>query len=85
MMTCPPRAEFLRQVKADSLDAWFVLHLLVCEECCGKHVIGSIARRVYKELEKEEEGSYWEPMDALARDWMLWMSSYENLFPRTID
>lgn len=84
-MTCPPRAEFIRQAKADTLDAWFVLHLLVCEECCGKHVIGCIARRVYEELQEEEEGSYWEAVDPQARDWLTWMSRYQDFFPEGVN
>ena len=84
-MACPPRAEFLRQAKADNLDAWFVLHLLVCEECCGKHVIGSIARRVYKELEEEEEGSHWEALDYQAMEWMFLMSKHPDFYPESFD
>ena len=82
-MTCPPEAEFLRQFKAETFEAWFTLHLLVCEECCLKYLFGCLARDANKKLKEGEEGSYWESMDPQARDWMTWMSRYQDFFPET--
>ena len=84
-MTCPPRDEFIRQAKADTLDPWFVLHLLVCEKCCRKHLFACTVRASAKELRDAEEELYWEPMDPLARDWMNFMSTYAAYFPETIN
>jgi len=72
-MSCPSQDQINEQSKASSVEPWFTLHLLVCEECCDKFQIAVIIRREAAKLRGHPD-DVWELVDPIPRDWMLWMT-----------
>ncbi len=72
-MTCPSDQQIKEQAKATTPEPWFTLHLLLCEECLLQFIIRQACQALCDE-ERADPYFLAEPVDPLARDWMLWMT-----------
>ena len=83
-MACPNRAQIKKQTRAATPDPWFTLHILVCEDCRGEYEFLHMLQEVHDGIKAEDENQSWEPLDPLARAWMLeWGFGGSSPYPGT--